>query len=73
MTQTKPRRVAKPQALCIFYNAGRILVYEATDSVKNETFYRPLGGMIEFQERGANAAKRELWKNLEKKQKTSGI
>ena len=33
---------------------------EADDSIKGETFYRPLGGGIEFGETGANAIAREI-------------
>jgi len=64
MSHHIPPKYARAQALCIFYNKGRILVYEATDSVKNETFYRPLGGGIHFQEKGAEAAKREILEEL---------
>ncbi len=47
-------------AICVFQRAGRILVLQGHDSVKNEDFFRPLGGKIEFGERGANAVRREL-------------
>lgn len=57
-------RCTRAQALCVFYNNGRILVYEAADSVKHETFCRPLGGGIHFQETGADAAKREILEEL---------
>lgn len=60
------RKYPRAQALCVFYNNRRILVYEATDSVKNETFYRPLGGGIHFQEMGSDAAKREIIEELGK-------
>ncbi len=57
-------RCPRAQALCLFYNKGRILVYEGFDSVKKETFYRPLGGGIHFQERGIDAVKREILEEL---------
>jgi ADP-ribose pyrophosphatase YjhB (NUDIX family) len=41
-----------------------LLVYEGHDPVKGETFYRPLGGGIEFGERGAEAVVRELREEL---------
>jgi len=47
-------------AICIFSRSGRILAAEGYDSVKRQTFYRPLGGMIEFGERAEEALQREL-------------
>jgi 8-oxo-dGTP pyrophosphatase MutT (NUDIX family) len=45
-------------------DADRLLVYAGYDAVKDETFYRPLGGGIEFGERGADAVARELHEEL---------
>jgi ADP-ribose pyrophosphatase YjhB (NUDIX family) len=45
-------------------DGDRLLVYEGRDPVKGETFYRPLGGDIEFGERGAVAVARELHEEL---------
>ena len=64
MSHHQTPRYARAQALCVFYNNGRILVYEAEDSVKKESFCRPLGGGIHFQERGADSAKREILEEL---------
>jgi 8-oxo-dGTP pyrophosphatase MutT (NUDIX family) len=64
MSHHIPSKFPRAQALCVFYNMGRILVYEANDSVKNETFYRPLGGGIHFQEKGTDAVKREIMEEL---------
>jgi 8-oxo-dGTP pyrophosphatase MutT (NUDIX family) len=50
----------RPVAICIFRRAREILVVEAFDPVKGETFYRPLGGGIEFGETSAAAATREI-------------
>ena len=47
-------------ALCICRREDKILVMEGRDSVKDQMFYRPLGGGIEFGETGAEAAAREL-------------
>jgi hypothetical protein len=58
------QRTARIQALCIFFNNGKILVYEAKDFVKDEAFFRPLGGGINFQERGIDAVKREILEEL---------
>jgi len=38
----------RPIAICAFLRNNRILVAEGFDPVKDETFYRPLGGGIEF-------------------------
>ena len=50
----------RPIALCVFHNKDRILVFEGYDKAKDETFYRPLGGGIEFGESSENAVRREL-------------
>lgn len=54
----------RPIALCVFLNNNRILVFEGHDPVKGETFYRPLGGGIEFGERSEDAVRRELKEEL---------
>ena len=50
----------RPVALCLFTNNGRLLAAKGTDSVKQTEFYRPIGGMIEFGEYGADALSREV-------------
>jgi 8-oxo-dGTP pyrophosphatase MutT (NUDIX family) len=50
----------RPIALCVFHHNNRILVFEGYDKAKDEVFYRPLGGGIEFGEKGADAVRREL-------------
>jgi ribosomal protein S18 acetylase RimI-like enzyme/8-oxo-dGTP pyrophosphatase MutT (NUDIX family) len=47
-------------AICVFEHEQRILVTEAYDVVKRQTFYRPLGGGIYFGETGAEALAREV-------------
>ncbi len=51
-------------ALAAIAHQGRLLVSKGYDSVKRETFYRPFGGRIEFGERAADAAMRELREEL---------
>jgi 8-oxo-dGTP pyrophosphatase MutT (NUDIX family) len=51
-------------AICVFRNGDRILVAEGVDSVKQQSFYRPLGGMIEFGERSEETIRRELMEEI---------
>lgn len=53
-------RWARPVALALIRRGDRILVFAGVDPVKGQTFYRPLGGTIEFGERGEDAVRREL-------------
>jgi len=57
MTRAK---VVRPVAICLFKHNGKILAGEGIDSVKNQIFYRPLGGSIEFGERAEQTIIREL-------------
>ncbi len=50
----------RPLAICVFQRDGRILVTEADDSIKRQTFYRPLGGGIDFGETSSDAVIREV-------------
>lgn len=55
----------RPLALGVFRHQGRILVAEGYDVVKDEIFYRPIGGKIEFGERGAETLAREVREELQ--------
>lgn len=57
----KPIRVI---ALAVVQHAGRLLVFQAHDPVKGTTFCRPLGGGVEYGERGIHAVVRELREEL---------
>ena len=59
------RRLARPVALGVIRDGGEIFVFEGRDDVKQETFYRPLGGTIEFGERAVDAVRRELAEEIE--------
>jgi 8-oxo-dGTP pyrophosphatase MutT (NUDIX family) len=50
----------RPIAICVFRQAEKILVIKYWDHVKQEVFYRPLGGGIEFGETGRQAIVREI-------------
>jgi ADP-ribose pyrophosphatase YjhB (NUDIX family) len=52
--------VIRPISICIVRRDDEILVMEARDESRDLTFYRPLGGGIEFGERSDDAVKREL-------------
>jgi len=54
----------RPLAICIFRNNDRILVAEGYDPVKKQTFYRPLGGAIEFGETSEETIHRELMEEI---------
>jgi len=54
----------RPLAICVFLNKDRILVAEGYDPIKGETFYRPLGGGIEFGERSEETISRELMEEI---------
>ena len=50
----------RPLAICLFRNKEWILVVEGHDHIKNEYFYRPVGGGIEFGEYSHQTIQREL-------------
>jgi len=58
-----PSRI-RPLALCLFRHEGHILVSHTYDAVKQDYYCRPLGGGIEFGERGAEAIVREIREEL---------
>ena len=59
----KPNKV-RPIAICVLRDGDRIFVAEGHDPVKGETFYRPLGGRIEFGEHGHDTVARELMEEI---------
>jgi len=54
----------RPLAICLFHHNGRILVSEEYDPTEKETFYRPLGGGIEFGEHSEDTVHRELMEEI---------
>jgi len=59
-----PGRI-RPLAIAIIRRGDAILVAEGFDPVKPETFYRPLGGQIEFGERAEDALRREFREEID--------
>jgi 8-oxo-dGTP pyrophosphatase MutT (NUDIX family) len=59
----KKKRI-RPLAICVFRHNDRILVAEGYDPVKDEYFYRPLGGGIEFGEPSVETICRELMEEI---------
>lgn len=58
-------RQIRPLALVVFRrDDGSLLLAPGFDHVKNQRFYRPLGGGIEFGERAEHAARREIREEL---------
>ena len=54
----------RPIALGLAIRDGKLLVSEGYDKVKKQTFYRCLGGGIEFLERSDEALKREFQEEI---------
>lgn len=56
--------IVRPIAICVFRHDDRILAAEYDDPVRGITFYRPLGGTIEFGEHSAATIEREMAEEL---------
>ena len=54
----------RPIAIGLAIKNNKLLVSEGFDKVKNETFYRCLGGGIEFLEKSEEALKREFLEEI---------
>ena len=55
----------RPIALGLLRRREQILVFEGHDDVKGETYYRPLGGGVEFGEHSEDALVREFREELD--------
>lgn len=64
-TVTRSKHFIRPIAICVFRHHGRILVAEGFDPLKQQTFYRPLGGSIEFGELSRDTIVREMREELD--------
>ena len=54
----------RPIVLGLAIKDNKLLVSEGFDNVKNQTFYRCLGGGIEFLEKSVDALKREFQEEI---------
>ncbi|MCY4071209.1 MAG: NUDIX domain-containing protein [Chloroflexi bacterium] len=61
----KKKRRIRPLALCVFFRDDKIFLAQGYDSHERRTFYRPIGGRIEFGERGCQAVVRELREEID--------
>ena len=52
------------KAMCLFHKDGKVLVSKGFDKVKNENFYRVLGGSVNFFETGEAGVRREIQEEL---------
>ncbi len=64
MPKKRKRRRIRPLALCVFRHEDKLFLSRGYDSHKGETFYRPIGGRIEFGERGADTVTREVMEEI---------
>ncbi|MDQ7024412.1 MAG: NUDIX domain-containing protein [Anaerolineae bacterium] len=60
----KKKRI-RPLALCVFRRGDKIFVAEGHDKKINKTFYRPIGGGIDFTERAIETVRREVREEIE--------
>jgi ADP-ribose pyrophosphatase YjhB (NUDIX family) len=55
----------RPLALAVIWRGDALLVFEGRDEFKDETYYRPLGGGVEFGESSKDALRREFGEELD--------
>lgn len=52
------------KAICVFIRDGKTLASKGIDEKKNETFYRGIGGSVDFRETSEDAMRREIKEEL---------
>ena len=63
--KTKPRQEKiRHMAVAVIKKENKVLAIKGYDYIKNQTFYRLLGGGIEFCEKGEKTIKREFMEEL---------
>lgn len=60
----KPKHRIRPLALCVFRREDKIFLAEGYDSHEDKVFFRPVGGKIEFGERGRETVAREVMEEI---------
>ena len=65
MPKKKEKARIRPLAICVFRRDDKIFVSRGYDSHKAQTFYRPIGGRIEFGERGSETVIREVREEID--------
>ncbi len=59
-----PEKKQRLKTMCVFSRDGKTLATKGHDAIKGETFYRVIGGTIEFGEKSEDAVKREVMEEL---------
>jgi len=62
-SNVKPGQI-RPIAVAVFRDDNRIFVAQYRDPRSGVTFYRPIGGAIDFGERGSECVAREMREEL---------
>ena len=62
--KSKNKKRVRALALCVFRRGDMIFVARGHDPQKDSTFFRPIGGRIEFGELGRDAVVREVEEEL---------
>ena len=64
MTGDKPRQIAV-KAMCLIEHNRKLLLNKGYDKLKKQTFYRLIGGKVEFGEKSIDSIKREIKEELD--------
>ena len=66
VAKRNPKKKARirPLAICVFRRQDKIFVSRGYDAHKDQTFYRPIGGKIEFGEHAFDTVVREVMEEI---------
>jgi len=65
INEVLPEGQIRAKAMCLIFHNGKVLAARGFDDVANETFYRIIGGTVEFGETGEQAVRREIMEELD--------